>query len=445
MGVFTINSNQAIEKDLDIVFRNAVVRNTSLNNMNVSGETRFKIASIPDANTIVVDQDIPDIVINGIEMFKTDKSQNRKWMLMRDYTSACLINSIDSDKRTIRHGGIKTGSYSVGNNVQFFNPFMNYELYNDAQLLNIQSGTWLDMYACISGIWQTVSGKYRGVVLGLNGKIRMGLAESDDLQTWSILNNGNFKYEPGTGIFNNPISTSTAFVYSNPIKLADNSYLNFINISNGSNGAANNGVGWIKHDDDFNITEFNSTPLNIPNFANSYVQYPGGVALFNNKYYLYVTDRPSNTYNTWRILEVVINPSNMTIESSQVVHTASSTDTYDSKGVDIATPFVHNNKLNLFVFGTGLESYQDSIYSGNRECGFKVRQDNGTFVMDNKSPVILNPINGRYTWNSVLSACGDHTGGITGFWKKDGILYFILSMNASTDTYKSFLLKINLR
>jgi hypothetical protein len=124
----------------------------------VDGETRFTIAEHDTyGKRIALNEDIPELVKTGIEAY----GSNKKWMLMKDYGSNCIIDSISNDGTYdwmyyTNISSVISGAYVDGNYVQFFNPFMNYNFVVEAPTLNLGvAGTWNSLGMQSQGLWKT--------------------------------------------------------------------------------------------------------------------------------------------------------------------------------------------------------------------------------------------------------------------------------------------------
>lgn len=426
--------------------RNAVIQNTELDNWNLVGKTKFLIVVHDTANfRIRLDRAVPELVKTGIEAY----NQGKKWMLMKDYGSVCLIDSITHDGTyewvNYNHYGIISsisGPYVAGNSVMFFNPFMNYKFASNSPVVNIGvAGTWNSLYAVPQGMWQAENGMYKLVIMGINtqgGQVKLGLAESADLQTWSYTNNGQPLYTGGTGIFLIPgvcdVGKNVTCI-GNPIKLGPNNYLQFFTMVNAANISA---IGWAKHDDDFVITQVCSSYIDFTSigFPADYITHYATGVMWNNQLHLFFVDRGSATNSTWKCVRAIIDDiDTMQVVGGGVVIANTGGETWNSRHMDGCIPFIWNNKIYLLVSGTGVDTATNNLYGSNRETGLLIQQDNGTFAVDTRSPVYLNPINGNYLWNVPGP---DHMGTGISTWFKDNEFHLFVTMNSSTNTYQVY-------
>jgi hypothetical protein len=424
--------------------RMAVVRNTQLDNYNVAGENRFTIASIDTTNRrIVLNQAIPEVVKTGVAVYGC----GYKWGLCKDYANAKLVEYLSGT--TLTYSATKTvGTLAAGNTVTFFNPFINYAF---TQLTGIaalgSAGTWNSLGMQTNGMWRGVDGVYRMIVGGTNtngNPIRLGLMTSNDLNTWSYANGGNYMYTGGAGVFNIPgvsIANSVVYPISNPIKLADNSYLSFFTTVPSTGLAA---IAPVYFDDNFIVTSVGAN-LIIPDYPIDYVTISGGAVMLNGVCHLYFCDRLNSTPSTWKLIEAIIpDLSTMEVTDSNIVLSNNTADVWHNLHTDAIVPFLWNNTIYLWAFGTGINT-TNSIYQGNRELGLIKRNQDGSFTIDPRSPLYLNPILGNYLWDSAMSIAADHTGGGCSMWADGQDMHMFSSMNASSNTYKIFHTKILLK
>ena len=413
--------------------RISVVRNTQLDNINLAGETRFTIDSIDTiGKTITITQTIPDIVKYGTAVYGT----GYKWAIMKDYANGALIDSITDN--VISYTSIGVGSFSAGNTVTFYNPFMNYKFEKLSSIINLGSaGTWNSLGQQSQGMWRGVDGIYRMIIFGTNtagGSGHIGYATSTDLNTWSLANGGNYMYFGNEGPFSGITIATNVWPNSNPIKLADNSYLSFFTCNPSASIAEIRPV-WF--DDDFVITNVGSV-LSIPGYPMDYIDIAGGCVMLDGVCYVYLIDRGTSTPSTWKIIEAVIpDVGTMTVTSASIALEYDGTDTWHGLHTDAVAPFVWNNTIYLWAYGTGA-NFANSILNGNREAGLIKRNSNGTFSVDVRSPLLTNPIAGLYLWDSNMNLQSDHMGGGTSIWVDGTDMHVFCTMNASSNTYRIF-------
>jgi hypothetical protein len=416
------------------MLRNIYIRNTSLDNYNVAGETRFTISSHDTINKkITVSPYIPNEVKNNASLYGGTK----KWAFVRDYQNALLIDSIIGD--TLSYTSIGVGSFSASNVVSFYNPYINYELVSNTSILSLgTAGTWNSLGIIVGGVWQGTDGNYRMIVNGNNtagGGTKLGMATSPDLDTWTWANGGNAMYISGTGIFNKPgvsITTMNLVSYGNPIKLADNSWLHFIS-TNPTTGIAI--VTPIYFDDDFTVTAV-GTGMTIPSYPMDYIQQAGNAVMLNGTCYLYIIDRQTSNTSTWKLIQCTIPDINtMVVTDSKIVLQYTGVDNFHGLHNDACSAIVWKDVIYIIPFGTGINN-TNNLLAGNRELGMIKRNSNDTFTVDGRSPVFTNPIMGNYLWNANLSSFADHVGG--GFCPivKNTDLHVFMTFNGSSSTYK---------
>jgi len=103
--------------------RQIYIRNTSLNNVNLSGETRFKVVSHDTVGKVIeVNNDIPS------ELDAVAFDATKKWQLCKGAAINVDIDSFDVTRRFITYTTLTGGAININDNVEFFNPFMNYEI-----------------------------------------------------------------------------------------------------------------------------------------------------------------------------------------------------------------------------------------------------------------------------------------------------------------------------
>lgn len=414
--------------------RQIYIRNTSLNNVNLSGETKFRVVShVLGTKTITLDQDIPTEV-DGIPFDPT-----KKWALTKGYLNCVDINTIDVTRRIITYTGL-TGTINALDYVEFFNPFMNYKISVGSPILtNGLSGSWNETYMQSGGMWQKDDGTYSQLISGLSvpgGTLRIGKASSLDQLTWSLDNGGNYIFGPGIQPFNNSFESTHIYTQANPVKTQDNTYISIYAAYNGTIGR----IGWMEFDEDANIIAKSTSPISVPGYTADIFQV-GGVIYFQNKWLLYVPYRPSSTPSTWKILEIEMDDikSGVVTTVREVMAGAPGGYVWNSQHMDSVIPFIYNGVVKLWVGGTGPSSDPGSLYlfSGNRSYGLVHRNVSGStvsFTVDTRNPIFSNPVNGTTIWG--YSEYWDHIGGGLSHFTEGQTMYMYPTFNAGSNTYK---------
>jgi len=434
---YSVSDNYKLHDSLFDVFEPVTVRNLQFDNEDVTGGTRWTITNIDSVNKIITfDNPLP--FLTGL---KEHATQYDKWGCYVSYFEAVIVEDIDYQNNTITYTA-GFGTISVGDKVTFFNPFRRGSLISNSPLL-ANTKTWCSTYVHPAGVWKHSDGTYRMFVNGYSGSIlKIGLASSPDLETWSYVGN-NALFVSGTAPFNKSwMGTGGMFSVSNPQKIHDSDkyYYALFTIKNPS-GLWESVVCVI--DEDANIIRIADNPITIPGHANTHGNQAGTIVYVDGHYSIFIVNRAAALYN-WTIYEMRLgDPISNTVISTTLVTKGTNTASWYGSHTDALGSILYNNKLYLFVGGTGLATNDAEIWRSNRQYGIFTKED-GVWTNYKSNPVLCNPVLGNYIWNSSLSWCSDHMGGYYGSYIKDNFLYIFLSMNAGTDTYRVGGWKFNL-
>ena len=414
--------------------RQMYIRNTSLNNTNTIGETGFQVVSVDGgAKTITVNQDIP------VEVDEIPYDPTKRWAVTMGYAKIADIVSIDVTRRIITYNTM-SASILPGEYVEFFNPWVNYQMDVVSPILETgNTGTWQNLYKQPSGGWKKNDGTFMQIITGVNSVVgtiaSVGLQSSPDLVTWSFENGGDFMYVGGVQPFNN-FEIGTMACGANPVKTGSNTYMGvYAQAAAGSQTR----IGWMEFDEDFNIISKSITPIVAPGYTAATYS-TAAVTYFDGKWLVYAAYRPSVTQSTWKILEMEMDDIKTgTVNVVREVFSNAGTGTvWNGKHMDSIQVFVSNGELKILVSGTGTD-IPAFLFGGNRNWGLVHRTvvgGNPIFTQDTRNPIFSNPVNGSPIWGAGFAWCNDHVGGGMSTWVEGSELRMCASFNASSNTYK---------
>ncbi|MBN1987838.1 MAG: hypothetical protein JW783_00390 [Bacteroidales bacterium] len=411
---------------LSDAFAQIYIRNTQFDNVNnLATETKWQVTAHDTVGKwLTLNNPIPRIPgLLNIDV-------NNQWALYYDYYKSCNIAEVDWVNNKIRYTATDdTGGIVNGNYVAFFNPFQRASLISRAPLFG-SLGTWSSTYLHCNSVWRHSDGTYRMIAngKGADNLLRIGMLQSNNLETWSWINGQNYLYEK----FDTPWST-TAGIYltSSPVKYGND----FIALAAGynSNGWA---TGWILFDEDFNIKAKAATQLLIPGVATPQAN-QGSLAYYKGKFHAFVVHRDGVVEN-WKLYHIIYKDIfNYVVESSQLIASSTTDKSWTGNHIDTAVGIVYNNELNLLVGGTGLRNDPANLFSNKRSQGLMVYDpDNNSWAKDYRNPVIAAPIEGENWWGEDILYTTGHMGGYFAHMVRNGKLFIFSSFSDGTDTYK---------
>ena len=414
--------------------RQMYVRNTSLNNTNTVGETKFQVTVVDlGAKTITVDQDIP------VEVDAVPYDNTKRWAVTMGYAEIADIVSIDVTRRVITYATM-SGSITQGEYVEFFNPWVNYQMDVVSPILEAgYAGTWQNLYRVPGGGWKKNDGTYVQIITGINSLVgtiaSLGLQTSPDLATWSYANTGNFMYVGGVQPFNN-FEIGTLACGANPVKTGANTYMG---VYAQAAALGQTRIGWMEFDEDFNIISKSLTPIVAPGYtADTYST--AAVTYFDGKWLVYAAYRPSVTQSTWKILEMEMDDIKTgTVNVVREVFSNAGTGTvWNGKHMDSIQAFISNGEVKILVAGTGTD-IPTFLFGGNRNWGLVHRTvvgGNPVFTQDTRNPLFSNPVDGSFIWGAGYAWANDHAGTGMSTWVEGNTFHMSASFNASSNTYK---------
>lgn len=475
-----------------------VVRNSSiitLNYANISSPTLDEINR--DSKITITQAD----AINGrfkcnlsnLELIKTKGTNNEPWFIAQgnEASSYCEITLIDNDG-WIYYSTAWLGSMNmnVGATVEFFNPFINYEILNNQcptlSTARSNNNTFSGYPTTLNGksfnylmtgglIKKQSDSKYRNYI-NATGSGECFIAEDTDI-------NGNFTIISQTPFFDGiqypagrikgleTLMWGTTPCLSKDMITLGGKYIGLLAVKDGniSNTYLSNYTGYVILDFDGNIIDNKIyEAVNINTVLADKSSWTGGwhitgLALFENNWHLIVKNwnQTKLSREEWHIIlksevkdnlitalsdgKPLTDILNLYIDSCILLHRGSDYSSTPSKifyGQSDFQLFVYNDQLYTFFFFEPIQ--RGTINSMNRMCGLG-KWDSVTQTWDYKKGLqIINPIQ-LYKKYPHLQWCWDHLGNLACPYIEDNILYLGIGMASNDPDYFPAIIKLNLK
>lgn len=451
---FSQQSSGSKRHELFNLMKQPLIRNLERNNISNLPGTRWTITDI-DTGTkcITVDNELP------IELAELGTGIKEKWFIYnaQDVTIIHRLSSVDFDNKKLYYDNT-FNPLSLGDEIEFFNPFVGWEFAKYTPLLPNGVTSWGMTYMYGGPIWEHSSGEYRMIIHGTtSGILRTGLASSTDLLTWTILNGGNYMYSGATAPFDKSWNESYVTFCGTASKIPGKNYYASLVRSVNTDGTGIHGrIGVVTYDEDFNILNVPTNPIDfgtMPLPANVHHQY-GDLVYYDGAWRISTCRRESTRiYDKIYYLTVddIESATGLTVLNETIVQDGAIDKTWITYTLEYTSFLEYNGNLYLFLSGECNIGTPDvgSINLGNRQYGVYFLSKNGWSLWKN-SPVLVNPAN-LGDLNSydefipsldMTSFFHDHMGGLISFIQKDNYLYAATSMKGST--YNSVLMKLKL-
>lgn len=374
-------------------------------------------------------------------------TSGQSWFITQgeEASNIAEINSIDLETGWITIGKTFGGvmNIDIGERIEFFNPFLNYEIINDRPLFRDYPeyiGEQRINYIQAGGIIKKSENDYvllTPVVFGAHKSRAIYYASSSNLEDWKfenklLLDTSNIPFAKKDG---------NVFSSGNPLLIENGNLLVLLSIEQ-ENG--NYTSGFMLIDKDLNIIQ-EPKEINIDGWNGANQNgFPLSVIKFKGQYRLLLHRRSKNVLET-EIHEFISGDimqllNGTKILSSQIIHNAKKESGYLHGKADDATYINYQDKLYLLVGSE--ESPSEYLTSLNRAYGL-MSFENESWVHDKRSPILVNPVNlnqkyPKYEW------CNDHLGGFISPYINDNYLYLFLSFGTDNPDYLLSGIKIKL-
>lgn len=375
-------------------------------------------------------------------------TNNQSWFVTQNSEASTIVEIINVD---IQSGWISLGkTYSgrlntnIGSTLEFFNPFINYEIINDRPLFNpyptvVSEGNF--NYIQSGGIIEKTDGSYillTPVVFGAHDKRSIYYATSTDLENWAFQN----KKILSTDMI--PFAKTNGNVFSTGnLRLDNGNLLVLLGVQQPNNNYTSaymiidENLTIIQAPKEINIPEWNGLNNN---------SFPLAITKFNNNYRILFHKRNPN-YIDREIHEVITSnlfdalDLNKNIISSTLIHKGTTSKGYLRGKADDASYIKFNSELYILVGGEELPS--NYLTSNNREYGL-MRWNNDTWNHDPRSPLLINPVQ-LHNKYPIYNWAWDHLGGFVSPIIKNNTLYVFMAFGTDNPDYFITGIKIPLK
>lgn len=375
-------------------------------------------------------------------------SGGQSWFITQGSEASNLveIENIDIQTGWITLGNTFLGSLNknIGQSIEFFNPFINYNIINNRPLFNpyptsVTEGVF--NYIQPGGIIEKTDGTYvllTPVVFGFHDSRSIYFATSNNLEDWTFHNQKILSTDmiPFAKINGNVFSTD------NPYKLDNGNYLVLLGVQQPNNSYTS---AYMIIDEDLNIIQ-QPKEIMIPGWnGENQNSFPLALTKFENKYRILFHKRNTNAIDR-EIHEVIATDLlsaldfNNNIISSNIIHKGTNSSGYLRGKADDAAYIIFNSKLHILL---GSEEVLSSyLTSNNREYG--LMNWNGTnWNHDTRSPLLINPVELRHKY-PIYNWAWDHLGAFASPIIKNQTLYIFMAFGTDNPDYFISAIKIPL-
>jgi len=417
-------------QDLNAIFENCLISDTESN--------------IARANPIFIteiDEQHNRIKTNypKLAQLLVQATEKQSWFITQGEEASAIveIKSIDVTSGWITLGETYRGVFNMdeGETLEFFNPFVNYQIIGNEPLLKPYPTHIKDEYINYiqaGGIIQRGKNDYvllTPVVFGAHKKRAIYYATSADLENWTfqpkkILDTAQIPFAKKTG---------NVFSSGNPLKLKNGNYLVLLGVEqpNGNYTSAymliDENLKIVQAPQEIKIPAWhgidqNSFPLAITKHKGVYR------VLFHRRSKRFI-ESEVHEITTKNILKAF--NQNEGIISSNIIQKAKNETGYVRGKADDATYITYKSKLYILLGSEELPS--EYVTSFNREYGL-IQLENDEWIHDQRSPLIVNPVNvnnkyPEYEWTS------DHLGGFVSPIFHKNYLYLFLTFGTDNPDY----------
>lgn len=418
-----------LEGSLNYLFSNALISDRY---NNIKRENPIEIVEFDNNNRIKTNY-------SYLENLMVHANNNQSWFVTQGSEASTLveIESIDLTSGWITLGETFLGSLnkSAGSTIEFFNPFVNYNILNDRPLFdpyptNVSEGVF--NYIQPGGIIEKSDGTYillTPVVFGNHAKRSIYYATSDNLENWT------FHDEKILSTDMIPFAKTNGNVFSsdNPHKLEDGNFLVLLGVQQPNDNYTS---AYMIIDEDLNIIQQpreiaipawhgenqNSFPLALTKFENNY-------RMLFHKRNVNASDREIHELIATNLFEALDN--NNTIISSRLIQKGVDGTGYLKGKADDAAYIQFNSQLYILLGSE--EVYSNYLTSNNREYGL-INWKDGTWKHDSRSPLLINPVQ-LYHKYPIYNWAWDHLGAFASPIIKNGHLYIYMAFGTDNPDY----------
>lgn len=426
------------EGSLNDLFSNALI---SDNFSNIKRDNPIEIVAYDNVNNRIKTN------YPKIENLLNQANNGKSWFVVQGSEVSTLveIENIDLVDGWITLGQTYLGNLdkNVGARVEFFNPFVNYDIINDRPLFNpypTQVTEGVFNYMQPGGIIEKSDGTYillTPVVFGNHAKRSIYYATSSNLEDWTFHNEKLLS----TDMIPFAKTSGNVFSTDNPYKLENGNFLVLLGVQlpNGNYTSA-----YMIIDENLTIIQ-QPKEIMIPDWHGvNQNSFPLSLTKFENKYRILFHKR-NPSFIDREIHEIVFTDlfgaldNNTSILSSNIIHKGTTSSGYLRGKADDASYLQFNSKLYILLGSEELNS--NYLTSNNREYG--LMNWNGAWSHDERSPLLINPVQ-LYHKYPIYDWSWDHLGAFASPIIKNGSLYIYMAFGTDNPDYFISGIKIQL-
>lgn len=415
---------------LNSYFSNALISDR-FNNINRDNPIHITQFDAPNNRIKTNYSSLNNLLIKG--------SNNQSWFITQDSEASTVVEiiSIDTTNGWITLGNTYLGSLntSIGATIEFFNPFINYEIIKDKPLFDPYPTSVIEgefNYIQPGGIFEKSNGTYvllTPIVFGTHSKRSIYYATSNNLEDWVFHN----KKILGTNTIPFAKIDGNVFSTGNPLKLDNGNLLILLGVEEPNNTYTS---AYMIMDENLNIIQEPKKIMIAQSDQLGKNNFPLSITKFNNQYRLLLHKRNPNFVDR-EIHEIIFSDLfaaldlNKNIISSKMIHKGNLSKGYLRGKADDATYITFNSQLYIIL---GSEEIQSNyLTSNNREYGL-MRLQNEKWFHDGRSPLIVNPVQ-LYNKYPIYNWAWDHFGGFISPIIKNNTLYLYMAFGTDNPDY----------
>lgn len=365
-------------------------------------------------------------------------SNNQSWFITQGSEASTIVEIASiNNNGWISLGNTYLGSLNtaIGATVEFFNPFVNYEIIKDKPLFDPYPTSVIEgefNYIQPGGIFKKSDGTYillTPIVFGSHSKRSIYYASSTNLDDWVFHN------EKILGTSTIPFAKTNGNVFStgNPLILDNGNLLFLLGVEQPDNTYTS---AYMIIDENLNIVQQPKKIMISESNEFGKNNFPLSITKFNNQYRLLLHKRSPNFVDR-EIHEIIFSnlfdalDSNKKIISSKMIHKGRYSNGYLNGKADDATYLIFKSELYLIIGGEQTPS--NYLTSNNREYGL-MRLQNQKWFHDSRSPLIVNPVQ-LHNKYPIYNWAWDHLGGFVSPIIKNNTLYLFIAFGTDDPDY----------
>lgn len=376
---------------------------------------------------------------SNIQNLTVQGSDGQSWFVTqgREASTVVEIKSIDLDSGWITLGETYLGNLNknVGAKIEFFNPFINYNIINDRPLFSPYPTRVIEgvfNYIQPGGIIEKTDGTYvllTPVVFGTHEKRSLYYATSCNLEDWTFHNEKILS----TDMIPFAKTNGNVFSTDNPYKLENGNFLVLLGVQQPNNNYTS---AYMIIDENLNIIQ-EPKEIMIPDWnGENQNSFPLALTKFKNKFRILFHRRNSSLIDR-EIHEVIATDLfnaldfNNSIISSNLIHKGTNNSGYLRGKADDASYIEFNSKLYILLGSEEVSS--NYLTSMNREYGLMNWNEN-KWNHDSRSPLLINPVQ-LHNKYPVYDWTWDHLGAFASPIIKNETLYIYMAFGTDNPDY----------